>query len=205
MGDVDPAFQINWNEIGSWRVFMKSKIFVSAAHGIALLVVMAVSITALAENPRHKVFSGMMNAYTPQTTTGPYEVRGPWSLTWSCEKGKADFYAALNMELSDGWVMTKNMMNFDPSMRNAHTHHITVVGGEVTPIANGFRVTGIAKFTLSGGPAPASIEPSQVVIEVTGGTEVEYSNMTLTFLSPGSNHFGSEPLTGVVHTVKEFR
>jgi hypothetical protein len=182
---------------------MKSRLFERAARGIALLVVMAVSVPLLAENPRHKVFSGFMNAYSPQTTTGPYEIRGPWSLTWSCDKGKADFYAALNMELSDGWVMTKNNMNFDPNMRGAHTHHITVVGGDVMPIANGFRVTGIAKFTLSGGAAPPAIEPSQVVIEVTGGTEVEFSNVTVTFLPPGSNHFGGEPLPGVVYTIKD--
>jgi hypothetical protein len=191
--------------IGTVEDFMKSKFYVRAAHGIALLALMAVSIPLHAENPRHKVFSGLMNAYSPQTTTGPYEIRGPWSLTLACEAGKADFYAAVNMELSDGWVMTKNNMNFDPNMRGAHTHHITVVGGDVTQIANGFRVTGTAKFTLSGGAAPATIEPSPVVIEVTGGSEVQYSNVTLTFLAPGSNHFGSEPLPGVVYTVKDIR
>jgi hypothetical protein len=151
----------NWKQEG----FMKSRFFVCAARGIALLAVMTVSMPLLAANPRQKVFSGFMNAYSPQTTTGPYEIRGPWSLTWSCDSGKANFYAALNMELSDGWAMTKNNMNFDPNMRGAHTHHITVVGGEVTPIANGFRVTGTANFTLSGGPAPKTIEPSPVVIE----------------------------------------
>jgi hypothetical protein len=184
---------------------MKSRIFVCAARGIALLVVLAVSMPLLAANPKQKIFKGLMNAYSPQTTTGPYEIRGPWSLTWDCERGKADFYAAVNMELSDGWVMTKNNMNFDPNMRGAHTHHITVVGGDVMPIANGFRVTGIAKFTLSGGPAPMTIEPSSVVIEVTGGTEVQYSNVSVTFLSPGSIHFGGEPLPGVVYTVKDVR
>jgi hypothetical protein len=191
----------NWK----WEGFMKNRFFVCAARGIALLAVMAVSMPSLAANPREKVFSGLMNAYSPQTTTGPYEIRGPWSLTWKYESGKADFYAAVNMELSDGWVMTKNNMNFDPNMRGAHTHHITVVGGEVTPIANGFRVTGTANFTLSGGPAPKTIEPSPVVIDVTGGAEVEYSNINVTFLPPGSMHFGGEPLPGVVYTIKDVR
>ena len=42
---------------------------------------------------------------------------------------KADFKAALNMELSDGWVITENNSNFDPSARGAHTHHIALVDG----------------------------------------------------------------------------
>jgi hypothetical protein len=107
------------------------------------------------------------------------------------------------MELSDGWVISKNKSDFDPSARGAHTHHITLVGGEVTPITNGFRVTGTAKFTLNGGPAPVAIEPSMVVIEITGGSDVEFSNITLTFEPPGSNHFGTEPLPGVVQSIEE--
>jgi hypothetical protein len=181
---------------------MNSKAFQRTSRCITLLVVLAVSVGALAATPKHKTFSGVINAYTPQTTTGPYEVRGPWSLKWDCDSAKADFFAALNMELSDGWAITRNSGNFDPNARGAHTHHITVLGGEVTPITNGFKVTGMAAFTLSGGPAPATIEPSAVVIEVTGGTEVEFSNVTLTFLAPGSMHFGAEPLPGVVQRVQ---
>jgi hypothetical protein len=107
------------------------------------------------------------------------------------------------MELSDGWVISKNKSDFDPSARGAHTHHITLVGGEVTPITGGFRVTGTAKFTLNGGPAPVAIEPSPVVIEITGGSDVEFSNITLTFEAPGSNHFGTAPLPGVVQGIEE--
>jgi hypothetical protein len=161
---------------------------------------------APAENPKHNVFSGVINAYTPPSHNwGPYEIRGPWYLKLKCASGKADFSAALNMEFSDGWVLSKNSGDFDPTKRMAHTHHITLVDAEVTPIANGFRVNGPATFTLNGGAAPATIEPSQVVIEITGGTEVEFSNITLTFLAPGSNHFGAAPLPGVVQMVKEGR
>jgi hypothetical protein len=180
---------------------MKSKAFQWTSRCITLLVVLAVSVGALAES-RHKSLSGVINAYTPQTTTGPYEVRGPWSLKWDCDSGKANFFAALNMEFSDGWAITKNGGNFDPNARGAHTHHITVLGGEVTPITNGFRIDGKAAFTLNGGPAPKTIEPSDVVIEVTGGNDVEFSNITLTFLAPGSMHFGGEPLPGVVQRVE---
>jgi hypothetical protein len=78
-----------------------------------------------------------------------------------------------------------------------------VVDGQVTSIPNGFQVTGTAMFTKNGGPAPPAIEPSPVVIEITGGDKVEFSNVTLTFESPGSMHFGASPLPGVVRSVEE--
>jgi hypothetical protein len=71
--------------------------------------------------------------------------------------GKADFSAALNMEFSDGWVLSQPAKNFDPTLRNAHTHHITLVDADVTQIPNGFQVTGTATFTLNGGPAPTIV------------------------------------------------
>ena len=53
---------------------------------------------------------------------------------------KADFSAALNMVLSDGWVLTNSNGNFDPNARGAHTHHITILDAEVTRLTNGFQV-----------------------------------------------------------------
>jgi hypothetical protein len=76
------------------------------------------------------------------------------------------------MELSDGWVLTKNMGNFDPNARGAHTHHVTLVDGEVTPITNGFRVTGTAVITLNGSPAPVS--PSPLVIETRAAATLNF-------------------------------
>ena len=58
----------------------------------------------------------------------------------------------------------------------------------------------MATITLNGNPAPVS--PSPLVITVTGGSVVQLSNITLTFGSPGSKHFGTEPLPGVVQSVK---
>jgi hypothetical protein len=195
---------------------MKSKTNEWTLRIVAALVVLSLSVGAQGQNWSHKdkKFSGVINAYTPQTTTqnpttgqttvtGPYEIRGPWSLKLKKDGTKADFSAELNMEFSDGWVLSVNKGNFDPTMRNAHTHHITLTDVDVAPIANGFQVTGIATFTLSGNPAPPTVAPSAVVINITGGTEVEFSNITLTFLSPGSNHFGTAPLPGVVRSVKE--
>jgi hypothetical protein len=190
---------------------MKRKTFKWTAFTLAVLVLTA-NIGARAQDPetRHsspKLFKGVINAYTPQTNTGvgPYEVRGPWSLTLKRGGRKAEFSAALNMEFSDGWVLTTGKMNFDPTTRGAHTHHITLGDADVTEIPNGFRVTGPATFTLNGGPAPTTVSPSNVTIDITGGDEVEYSNITLTFEPPGSNHFGSAPLPGVVRSVKELR
>ncbi len=183
---------------------MKSRNLWGAAQ-IGLLVV-AASMVALAQNPRCERLSGVINAYSPQTTTtGPYEVRGPWSMKVNRESGKADFSAALNMELSDGWAITKNGGDFDPDSRGAHTHHITVIQGEVTLLAGGgFQVYGpAATVTLNGNTAPVS--PTPLLIVVTGGSIVEYSNIALTFGSPGSNHFGNEPLPGVVRHVKKER
>jgi hypothetical protein len=183
---------------------MKSKAFEWTARIIPVLVL--ASIAALAQNATPRRFSGVINAYSPQTTTtmngittttGPYEVRGPWSLKLKGDSGTAEFSAALNMELSDGWVITANSSNFDPSARNAHTHHLTLVDGVVTtPSTGGLLITGTATVTLNGNPAP--ISPTPVTIAITGGTDVEFSNITLTFGSPGSKHFGSEPLPGVV-------
>lgn len=186
---------------------MRKRAFEWTARTIAVALVLAANISAQGQDWGHKdkKFSGVLNAYTPQTSTGtgPYEVRGPWSLTLRRDGTKADFSAAVNMEFSDGWVLTTGKMNFDPATRGAHTHHILLIGGDVTQIANGFRVTGPATFTLNGGSAPPAVTPSPVVIEITGGGDVEYSNITLAFLPPGSNHFGSSPLPGVVRSVKE--
>jgi hypothetical protein len=180
---------------------MKSKHMLCAAQ-IGLLVLM-VSVGALAQNraSQRLKFSGIINAYSPQTTTtGPYEVRGPWNLQLNANSTKANFFAALNMVLSDGWVLTLGDGNFDPNGRGAHTHHITMVNADVTPITGGFKVNGTAIVTLNGNPAP--ISPTPLEVDITGGTIVKFSNVALTFGSPGSMHFGTEPLPGVVRRAK---
>jgi hypothetical protein len=197
MSECERAFSSDLN-FGGFS--MKSKAFEWASRIIPVLLL--ASIASLAQSGAPKRFSGVINAYTPQTTTtagtvGPYEVRGPWSLKLNRDSGKADFSAALNMELSDGWVITENNSNFDPTARGAHTHHITLCDGDVTTTSTGgLLITGTATITLNGNSAPVS--PSPMTIEITGGTDVEFSNITLTFGSPGSKHFGTDPLSGVV-------
>jgi hypothetical protein len=179
------------------------------------LFVLAANIGALAQNwtsdrlPER--FSGQINAYTPTTTkapTGPYEIRGSWSLNLKREGTKADFSAAVNMILSDGWVLTNSTVppNFDPSTRNAHTHHITMTDAEVTKLPNNvIQVSGTATVTLNGGPTPFAQQSPLTVVITGGGTgpdDVEYSNVTLTFTGAASGHFGTEPLPGVVRKVE---
>lgn len=178
--------------------------------------VLAVNIGALAQNwtPDRlpEKFSGQINAYTPTTTkapTGPYEIRGSWSMQLKRDGTKADFSAAVNMILSDGWVLTNSTVppNFDPSTRNAHTHHITMTDAEVTMLPNNaIQVSGTATVTLNGGPTPFAQQSPLTVVITGGGTgpdDVEYSNVTLTFSAPASGHFGTEPLPGVVRKVEK--
>ena len=151
------------------------------------LFVLAANIGALAQNwtsdrlPER--FSGQINAYTPTTTkapTGPYEIRGSWSLNLKREGTKADFSAAVNMILSDGWVLTNSTVppNFDPSTRNAHTHHITMTDADVTKLPNNvIQVSGTATVTLNGGPTPFAQQSPLTVVITGGGTgpdDVEY-------------------------------
>src|SRR5271170_974286 len=90
---------------------------------------LAVATGALAQTPLPTQFSGVINDYTPSTSspTGPWEMRGPWSLTLNGASGTADFTATLTMELSD---YTRNPSNIDATTgaasRGQHTHHIEI-------------------------------------------------------------------------------
>src|ERR1035438_7110102 len=87
-----------------WRFFMKGRAFELAVRVIPILVLASTAVLAQSGTP--KTFSEMIDGYSPQTpttngptttTTGPYEVRGPWSLKLKWDSRKADFSAALNM------------------------------------------------------------------------------------------------------------
>lgn len=175
---------------------MKSKGLSWAVCVIAVLALAAVTIGALADPRTPTHFSGVINDYTPVVgSVGPWEVRGPWTLTLDGDSGKADFSAAVTMELSD---FSLSGSNISASARMQHTHHIAVDGGTATAITGGFEVTGPLMLTKDGGPAPASLQGSTLVIDVTGGTLVEFSNITLKFENGAANHFGSQPIHGVV-------
>jgi hypothetical protein len=164
------------------------------------VLVLAVSTGALAQAPKHMIFRGLISDYTPQTISGqpvgPWEMRGVWSLIVKRWDGKADFSAALAMVHSDLGV-TGGDLNSSVA-RGAHTHHITLVDATVTPLANGFRVSGPAIVT-GNGAFPAPFGPNSTLqIDITGGNTIAYSNIQLTFTGDAVKHFGSQPINGVV-------
>jgi hypothetical protein len=184
---------------------MKSTVFGRTVRFIAVLL-LALGAGALAQTPKQVTFRGTINDFTPASPVGgPWEVRGPWSLMVKVRSGKADFSAALTMERSDAGVTQSGGGDLNnPMDRMAHTHHITLVNGEVTRTENGFQVTGNATITKDGSfPPPFGPELPLLTIEITGGTgenSVPFSNVTVLFGAPAVGHFGSAPLHGVVRT-----
>jgi hypothetical protein len=161
-------------------------------------VVLAVTFGAVAQNSTQVRFRGLINDYTPASVGGPWEVRGEWSLKVKGESGKADFSAALTMVRSDLGVADLN----SPAARNAHTHHITLVDGTVTPLANGFRVSGSATITGNGNYPPPFGPSSTLQIDIVGGNSVAFSNIKVTFGGDAAGHFGSQVVNGVVRSFK---
>ena len=173
---------------------MKTKTFWWAVRGAAVLV-LAVAIGALAEprTPRH--LGGVINDYTPISRgMTAWEVRGPWNLNLKRESGRVDFSAALTAELS---VLGQSPANVSAASLTQHTHHITIENGTVTPIqTGGFELSGPATITKDGGPAP--LAASMLYVDITGGPDVEFSNITMKFEGGATVHFGSQTIHGVV-------
>jgi hypothetical protein len=160
-------------------------------------------------------FKGLINDYSPSTVAGgPYEIRGTWSLDVQ-KGGIASFTADLNMETSDYGITGATAVDpANPATRGQHTHHVVVTNATVSydtsvcPVfsppttGSGIVVTGTA--TTSGNGGPASFEakgPSTLQICVTGGSEVEFSNMTIVYTGPATGHFGPQAIHGVVSQV----
>lgn len=152
---------------------------------------------------------GWLNDYSPDTVkNGPYEMRAEWSLNLH-GSGKASFAAAMNMETSD-WGISKGIVQpEDPVSRGAHTHHITVTNGTVSrdtsvcpsfspATTGGFVVTGTARITGNGSPAPFDASGNTAQICITGGSRVELSNITFTLTGAATGHFGPQAIRGVV-------
>ena len=184
---------------------MKIKTVGWAVRILAILG-LAIGTGALAQSPQRATFQGTINDYTPASppVSGPWEVRGPWSLVVK-SPWKADFSAALTMERSDQGVI-QNGDNFDfPANRSAHTHHITMVNGAVTRTATGFQVVGPATITKDG-VFPPPFGPTLPILTITiSGSTVKYgvlfSNITVLFGAPADGHFGTNPLHGVIRSV----
>jgi hypothetical protein len=163
-----------------------------------------------AENPNPNTFRGVINDFTPTSDGGPWELRGHWSLTLKpCNRAgcKADFSAALTMVRSDQGVVVSGGDDFNnttPAARMAHTHHITLVDGQVTNIAGGIEIKGSAMIAGNGAfppPFQKNLDLSSLTIDITGGNAVAFSNIALTFGDQAASHFGTAPLHGVVRGV----
>ena len=189
---------------------MKNKAFPWAVRSIAVLV-LAVPAGAQAQDPTPKHLSGIINDYTPATGVGgPWEMHGKWSLKMNRETGTADFSAAMTMEHPDYWIVL-NPANVDnPGARSPHTHHITMTNATVSydtsvcpldspPTTGRLVVTGPVSITGNGSAAPFEAKgTSTLQVCITGGTEVQFSNVTLVLTGPATGHFGSQAIHGVV-------
>src|ERR1700748_654944 len=103
---------------------MRSKMVTSAVQILSLLLTVA-SSSALAGERKTAHFSGLINDYSPLSTTvkgSPWEMHGQWSMDIDPESETADFAADLTMS---GFGMTSSGA-VDPTkpLVNPHTHHI---------------------------------------------------------------------------------
>jgi hypothetical protein len=159
---------------------------------------------------------GVINDFTPITVTAgtsPWELRGMWSLKLNGESPKAEFSAALTMELSD---FGQTVTSVDAVTRSQHTHLITLTTDTVVynptdcppapantpPYTARIEITGTANIEANGSPAPFGPSPVQVCIA--GGSNMEFSNITLVFTgdSGATAHFGPQAIHGLVRRAR---
>ncbi len=196
---------------------MKSKIMISAVRTLSLLLLVSGSC-ALAGERRAAHFSGLINDFSPLSTTvngSPWEMHGQWSMDLYPEWETADFSADMTMS---GYGKTP-AGEVDPGhpLVNPHTHHIRLSNMKIiwnitgcpaylTPlVTTGFQLKGtVSLLTGNGSKAPFETAPPSSTLQVcvTGGSEVPYSiqnsNITLVFGGPATTHFGPQAIHGVV-------
>jgi hypothetical protein len=176
-----------------------------------LLTATALCLQAQEREPQLHL-SGIINDFTPITATAgtsPWELRGPWSFTLDRESGTAKFSARLTMELSD---FGQTVTSVNAVARLQHTHRITMTTENVTynpsdcppaplstpPYTARIEVTGTANIEANGSPAPFS--PAALQVCIAGGSNMEFSNITLVFTgtSGATGHFGPQAIHGLV-------
>ncbi len=193
---------------------MKSKTLTSAVRVLSLLLLVSATC-ALAQDRWPVHFTGLLNDYSPANPNikgSPYEMHGQWSLDIH-EWGTADF--AADMTMSD-YGMTNGVLDATKGGQSPHTHHLKLTNVKITwdmtgcpvyaaPVpTTGFQVSGtVSLVTGNGGPAPFETTPptSTLQVCVVGGSLVPYSNLTMVFGGPATNHFGTQAVHGVVRTV----
>ena len=183
-----------------------------AAFGIGLALAAGL---ATAQDQRRVQFGGTIGDFTPSTISGgPWEMHGEWSLDVATS-GTANFSAALTMETSDYGITDSTQVDpANPTTRSPHTHHINITNGTVSydtsvcpgnspaTTGSGVVVTGPAGISANGGPAPfAASGPSTLQVCIIGGSQTQYSNLTIVFTGPATGHFGPQAIHGVVRKV----
>ncbi len=196
---------------------MKSKISTSAVRVFSLLLLVSATC-ALAQGRRPTHFTGLINDYSPLSTTvkgSPWEMHGQWSMDLHPEWGTADFIADMTMS---GYGKTSTGA-VDPTqpLVNPHTHHIKLTNVRITwdmtgcpaymphATTTGFQLNGtVSLLTGNGSIAPFETDPPSSTLQVcvTGGNEAQYSvtnsNITLVFGGLATTHFGPQAIHGVV-------
>lgn len=122
---------------------------------------------------------------------------------------------------------TPNVDPTHPETRGPHTHHIALsapvqfnaTGCPTSTVAanpapappplttSGFQFTGVVSLITGNGrqapfePLPPSPPTSHLTVCVTGGSAIQFSNVTMVFGAPASGHFGTQAVNGVVRTI----
>jgi hypothetical protein len=196
---------------------MKGKTLTSAARAFLLLLLVS-STCALAQEHRPVHFTGLINDYTPLSTSiknSPYEMHGQWSMDLHPEWGTADFSA--NMTMSGFGKTGAGAVDPTQPLVNPHTHHIRLTNVRITwdmtgcptylppATTTGFQLNGtVSLLTGNGSIAPFETDPPSSTLQVciTGATETQFSipnaNITLVFGGPATTHFGPQAIHGVV-------
>jgi hypothetical protein len=182
------------------------------SFGIALMLAAGL---APAQDLRLVHFKGLINDYSPSTVSGgPWEIRGTWFLDVE-RSGTANFSADLTMETSDfGISDTTKVDPTNPATRSPHTHHISLTNATVSydtsvcpansppTTGSGVVVTSTATTSANGNSAPfESKGASTLQVCLTGGSQVNFSNMTLVYTGPATGHFGPQAIHGVITQV----
>ena len=178
---------------------------------VVFALTLAVGLVS-AQDVRTVHFKGVVNDYSPSTVSGgPWEIRGTWTLDVQ-RTGTADFTADLTMETSDYGITDSTQVDpTNPLTRTPHTHHISMTNATVSydtsvcpanspaTTGSGVVVTNTATTAANGSPAPfESKGASTLQVCITGGSTVEFSNMSLVYTGPATGHFGhsADPRSG---------
>ncbi len=161
---------------------MRNAFLVRAVFAVTLALALVSPAFAQSSSPFKIV--GTVSDYTDAANAaGPWNITGDWSAELRGRSGRVDFIVSLAMVRSTTGA-------------SSHTHHIALLDATVTRIANGYRISGDAVITTSGGLAAFSGSP--LTVDITGGNAVEFSNVRLTFGGAAVGHFGDQPIEGVV-------